>query len=54
MFKLQMVIPSKGKGTPQAFCVPQLFGNVLSPTIQLEPSFLSCFFKSCLFYNALR
>lgn len=48
-----MVITSKGKGIPQAFHFPQLFGNVVSPMIPLEPSLHSSFLKAAAFVMPL-
>lgn len=48
-----MVITSKGKGTPQAFHFPQLFGNVVSPVIPLEPSLHSSILKAAAFVMSL-
>ena len=48
-----MVITSKGKGTLQAFHFPQLFGNVVSPMIPLEPSLHSSFLKAAAFVMPL-
>lgn len=41
-----MMITSKGKGIPQAFCFPKLLGNVVSCMISLGPSLHSFFLKA--------
>lgn len=41
-----MMTTSKGKGIPQAFCFPQLLGNVVSCVMSLEPSLHSSFLKA--------